>query len=96
MNDMRNALNYGVWKKALKLAVSSASGIILGNILDPIAGNFWSWEFWVHCLKVTAAVTFINELRFWKEWADTPETIPQAIQRQATQEIDAFKKNGNG
>jgi hypothetical protein len=90
---LRNALANGIWKKALKGAISVAGGVILGNFVDPNAAGFWSLPQWIHIAKVTAAVVLIFEVKYWKDWADTPDSVPQQIQNQANKDINNYNKD---
>jgi RsiW-degrading membrane proteinase PrsW (M82 family) len=61
-----------VWKGALKNAVSTVSGAILANIIDPQTMVF-SLSWLRHITTVCIAMLVINEARYWKTWADKPD-----------------------
>jgi hypothetical protein len=58
------------WQMAIKQAVSSASAIVLTNIVDPEKTVF-SWPWFRHMILAMCLLTLINEARYWKQWADS-------------------------
>jgi len=64
----------GIWKKALKTAVSGIGGVIISNLIDPANGtSIYTLFFWKHLAFVCFVTGLFMEARYWKEWADKSE-----------------------
>ena len=61
---------------AIKSAVSSATGVIIGlNIVDPTQFSVATFGGWKHLAQVIFIVVIIAEARFFKQWADSGDSV---------------------
>lgn len=67
---MVNALANGIWKKALKTAVSSVTAVFIVNFADPQT-VLYTWQWWRHLLFGALTLLILNEAKYWKDWADS-------------------------
>lgn len=59
-------------KGAIKSAVSSATGLIIGMpIVDPEHFSVATFGGWEHLLMAIAVVTIAGEARYWNQWANS-------------------------
>jgi hypothetical protein len=68
----RGRNNPMLWKQALKQAVSSACAVVITNFVDSQT-PVWSWPWFRHMLIGIFFLTLLNEARYWKQWADSPD-----------------------
>lgn len=72
--QIKNGWSNGMWKPALKTAVSAVSGVIIANLVDQVAGQaIISWSWWKHVLIASGTLVILNEARFWRNWADSKD-----------------------
>ena len=62
-----------LWKQALKQAVSSMCAVVVTNLVDSGTPIF-SWPWFRHMLIGMFFLTLLNEARYWKQWADGPDS----------------------
>ena len=68
---MQNGMANGLWKKALKTAISSVSAVIVVQFADP-GQVIWTRAWFIHLGLQVAALLIFNEAVYWRNWADAP------------------------
>jgi hypothetical protein len=89
---MASVFDNGVWRKAIRKAISTICGVLILNMTDPQA-QLYTWQWWKHCFLGVVILTVITEAQYWKQWADSANgTLERDIQYQANAAVEAARK----